>query len=276
MPQHPLPPASDLPPFDRLVELMRILRGPDGCPWDRAQDLDTLKGYLVEEAYELLDAIDHGEPGKHKEELGDLLLQIVFQSQIRSESGDFQIDDVCDAIVAKMVRRHPHVFEGKRESSADGAHASWERAKARDRERDAAAPKSALAGVPRALPSLLRALRVSEKAAAVGFDWKDARDVFPKIREEIGELEEALGQGDGGASEQEFGDLLFALCNLARHLGINPEEALRAANDRFTGRFQHMEAAARQGGERLSDLLPDALERLWDEAKEALRESERP
>jgi len=254
---------------------MATLRAEGGCAWDRAQTLDSLKAYALEECYEVLDAIDSGEPEKHCEELGDLLLQVIFQAQIQSEGGAFDAYQVCRQITRKMVRRHPHVFAGETADDAAGAHASWERMKARERQKDPVQKEqSVLAGVPRAMPSLLRALRVSEKASAQGFDWSRARDVLPKVREELEELEEALEAGDTAMLEHELGDLLFAVANLARHLTINPEEALRIANDRFTNRFQHVEHSVRSEGQQMTDLDLDALEQRWQQAKEALADRE--
>ena len=261
------PPASETHPFDALVQVMASLRDPDtGCPWDREQTLQSLKAYAVEEVYELLDAIDDGASEPHRDELGDVLLQIVFQSQIRAEEGAFDAFDVCRAITAKMLRRHPHVFADASVSSASASRASWERIKAEERREGGHRPSS-LDGVPRALPALLRASRLGEKAAAVGFDWQRGRDVVPKIREEIDELEEALEAGDQREVAREFGDLLLALSSLARHLGVEPEDALRGANDRFTARFRAMEERSTRP---LSELDLDALEALWQQAKAEL------
>jgi nucleoside triphosphate diphosphatase len=261
------PPDPDAHPFDALVQVMSTLRDPvHGCPWDREQDLQSLKAYAVEEVYELLDAIDAGVPDDHRDELGDVLLQIVFQARIRDEAGEFDAYDVCRAITAKMLRRHPHVFGDETVDSAEDSRASWERIKAEER---AGKPKpgSALDGVPRSMPALLRASRLGEKAAAVGFDWQASADVMHKIREEVDELQEALAESDRDAAAREFGDVLLALTSLGRHLDIEPEDALRGANDRFTARFQNMEERALGP---LSDLDPAALEDLWQRAKAEL------
>ncbi|MBJ94386.1 MAG: nucleoside triphosphate pyrophosphohydrolase [Rickettsiales bacterium] len=260
-------------PFDRLVSLMETLRGRDGCAWDRAQTLETLRGYAIEELYEVIDAIDEGSSSKHMEELGDLLLQIVFQSRIQEEAGAFSIWQVCDAITSKMERRHPHVFGDVRASSAEEAHASWEKSKAAERARRSEAGlgfESVLAGVPRAMPSLLRGLRLAEKAATVGFDWENGSQVFAKVREEIGELEEAIEVQNQESIRHELGDLLLAMTNLARHLRVEPESALREANDRFTARFQHLEQEAFERGEDLNEMTLEELEQRWQRAKQAL------
>ena len=264
-------------PFDRLVELMQTLRSEDGCAWDRAQSLQTLKSYAVEELYEVLDAIDDGSPAKHREELGDLLLQVVFQSQIRAEEDQFDIYDVCRGINDKMFRRHPHVFGEIQVNSPAEAHASWEKIKAKERAARAQAGDgfdSVLAGVPRAMPSLLRSLRLAEKAATVGFDWKNGEQVLAKVREELGELQEAMAGGKRREMKHELGDLLMSLANLGRHLGIEPEDALRAANDRFTGRFVHLETRIFEEGNDITTMTLEELERRWESAKEALAESE--
>ena len=262
----PQPPPPDAHPFDALVQLMRTLRGPDGCPWDREQSLDSLKAYAVEEVHELLDAIDSGDPASHRDELGDVLLQIVFQSQIRAEEDAFDAYDVCRAITAKMLRRHPHVFGGESTDSAADGRASWERAKAKERD-DRGEVRSALGGIPRSLPSLLRASRMGEKAAALGFDWKRPEDVLGKLREEIDEIEQALHAGDCDQVAAEFGDLLLAMTCLARHLAVEPEAALRGANDRFSQRFAHVEQALHAQGRPMTDVPAAELEALWRRAK---------
>jgi len=267
------PPSNDLHPFDFLVSLMQTLRSEEGCAWDRAQSLETLKSYAIEELYEVLAAIDSHSPSKHREELGDLLLQVVFQSQIRSEEGSFDIYDVCQGISDKMVRRHPHVFGDVVVDSPEEAHASWEKMKAEERAAKESAGEgfdSVLAGVPQAMPSLLRALRLAEKAATVGFDWQRSVQVLAKVREEIDELEVAIAAGDGGQLKHELGDLLMSLANLGRHLGVDPEDALRAANDRFTRRFQHIETSVHEEGKAMSTMTLAQLEERWQRAKEVL------
>lgn len=273
-------PPRDAPPehpFDQLVELMQTLRGEQGCAWDRAQSLESLKSYAIEELYEVLDAIDQGSPSKHREELGDLLLQVVFQSQIQAEVGEFDIYDVCRGISDKMLRRHPHVFGDVVVNSAAEAHASWEKIKAKERAERAQTDEgfdSVLSGVPRAMPSLLRSLRLAEKAATVGFDWKNGDQVFAKVREELAELEEAMAGEDRHKIRHELGDLLMSLANLGRHLSIEPEEALRTANDRFTRRFMHLETAIFEEGRDITAMSLEQLEQRWQEAKKALADSE--
>ena len=269
----PQPPSEELHPFDRLVDLMRILRSEEGCPWDREQTLESLKSYCVEECYEVLEAIDRGQPEEHRDELGDLLLQIVFQAQIRAEEGSFDAADVCRAITEKMLRRHPHVFEARSADSAEAAHKSWEAIKAAERAAQPSKSRSVLSGVPRALPALLRAQRLSKKAATQGFDWSSAEDVLPKVREEWEELAEALADHGPGSQrvEEELGDLLFAMANLARHLEINPEDALRRAGERFSDRFRTMEELAAASQQPLNERSLDDLEQLWQEAKRRLR-----
>ncbi|MFW6067446.1 MAG: nucleoside triphosphate pyrophosphohydrolase [Myxococcota bacterium] len=249
--------------FPRLVEVMRRLLGPDGCPWDREQTLESLRQYVIEEAFEVVDAIDRGEPEALREELGDLALQIVFQAELARAKGWFGPDDVIDAICEKLVRRHPWVFGDVKVEGAAGALESWEELKAKEK-RD----RGALDGVPVALPSLLRAVRVGEKASSVGYDWPDAGGPRHKIDEELAELDEATARGDDAAAERELGDLLFAIASFARKRGLDPEAALRGALDRFSDRFRRAEReAARRSEGGLRDLSPDELEALWREVK---------
>lgn len=263
------PPASGPDALQGLLEVMARLRSPGGCPWDREQTLESLKPYLLEEAFEVLEAID-GPRSHHREELGDLLLQIVFQARIAEEAGDFTFYDVAEAIRSKMVRRHPHVFGNATEDSAEGVRDSWESRK-RDERRTARADASVLDGIPAALPALLQAWRMTEKAARVGFDWPDLQGVRDKVQEELGELEEALAQGQPTEIEAELGDVLFSLVNLARHLKLNPEETLRRANLRFKQRFQVMEQALHAQGLRPETLSIEDLEAHWQAAKRTLR-----
>jgi tetrapyrrole methylase family protein/MazG family protein len=241
--------------FARLVELMARLRAADGCPWDRKQTLESLRPYLLEEAYETLEAIESGDPQAHREELGDLLLQVVFQSQITHEESRFDVADVCDGISDKLVRRHPHVFAREEAHDAEGALSTWERQKAAERP-----DRSRLDGVPANLPALLRATRVGEKAAAIGFDWPDVEGVRAKVKEEWNELAGASGD----AVEEELGDLLFALSSLARHLGVDAEAALRRATDKFMRRFRVVEQRLGEATERPSI---EELEAMWEDAK---------
>jgi len=256
--------------FDRLVAIMDRLRDPDGCPWDREQTMSTLSGYLLEEAYEVVDAIAADDGSRLREELGDLLLQIVFLARIARERGWFDIDGVADAISEKMVRRHPHVFGDREVSGSAEVKRNWEDIKSG--ERGAERPGSTLGGVPRSLPALLKAFRMTEKAAAVGFDWRRPHDVMAKLHEEVGELEVELeGMLAGGADQvrEEMGDVLFVMANLARHLGVEPETALQGTNAKFLRRFQAMEAAARSRGRSLRELDLAEQDALWEAAKRA-------
>ncbi len=249
---------------------MDRLRDPAGCPWDREQTMETLSGYLLEEAYEVVDAIGSGNGDLLAEELGDLLLQIVFLSRIAREKGWFDTDDVCDAISDKMIRRHPHVFADREVADSAEVKRNWEDIK-RD-EHSEGPPRSALGGVPTSLPGLLKAFRMTEKAAAVGFDWRRPHDVIGKLHEEVGELEhelDALERADKGRVRDELGDVLFVMANLARHLGVEPETALQGTNTKFMRRFQFMEEAARSAGTNLRELTLDEQDALWDRAKEA-------
>lgn len=220
--------------FDRLVAIVARLRGEGGCPWDRAQTPESLRPYVLEEAYEVLDAIDRGDVPDLKKELGDVLFQIVLLAQMAKEAGWFELSDVLEAINHKMVVRHPHVFDPTHQSDGnEGDVSAWEARKAKQR-----AGGSALDGVPGSLPALLRAHRISEKAGVVGFDWPDVAGVRAKIGEELEELDEAIASGDEAAITEELGDLLFAMVNLGRHLPVGTEEALRAATAKFERRFR--------------------------------------
>lgn len=251
--------------FDRLVQLMARLRAPDGCPWDREQTLESLRTYLLEETYETIDAIDGGDPKLLREELGDLLLQVVFLSQICAEKKLFAIDDVAAGIHDKLVRRHPHVFGGEKADGAREAIGRWEQIK--NEEREAAGARSVLSGVPRALPALLRAFRIANKASMVGFDWESAAESLAKVEEETRELRQALEEKSPAATAEELGDLLFAVANAGRLAGIDPETALQAANDKFTRRFAAVEEGLRDRGLKPSAEHRDLMERLWEEAK---------
>lgn len=262
--------AAPPPPswFDRLVDLMATLRAPDGCPWDRAQTRESLRPYVLEEAYEVVEAIDRGDADAIREELGDLLFQVVFQAQIGQERGQFDIERISRGIVEKMRRRHPHVFGDGHAADEREADLSWELIKTRERAaRDGRA--SVLDGVPTALPSLVRAARLSDKASHVGFDWPDVRGVLDKIREELAELEEALA-GDGDV-EHELGDLLFAAANLGRTVGVGPEDALRQANERFIRRFHAVERELEGDGIPLPEAGLERMEQAWQRAKRAER-----
>jgi tetrapyrrole methylase family protein/MazG family protein len=250
--------------FLELLTMMTRLRGEGGCPWDREQTRDSLRPFLVEETYEVLDALDSGAAARIREELGDLLFQVVFHTEIARERGEFSMADLLEALVAKMTRRHPHVFGGRSVASAAEALAQWEAIKESEGHGPA---RSALAGVPRALPALHRAQRVQHKAARVGFDWTDAEGALEKVREELGEVSEALHGSDDEALRDELGDLLFSVVNVARLANVDPEGALQAAVDRFGRRFATMEETARDEGRELAGLSLDELERLWLRAK---------
>ncbi|MBS0374982.1 MAG: nucleoside triphosphate pyrophosphohydrolase [Proteobacteria bacterium] len=245
---------------------MARLRDPaHGCPWDVEQTFATIAPYTLEEAYEVADAIERGDLAALEEELGDLLLQVVFHSQMASEQGAFDFERVARGIAAKLVRRHPHVFGGERLADAAAQSARWEEIKAA--EKAARGPASVLDDVPVALPALTRAAKLGRRAARIGFDWPDAAGARAKIGEELGELDAAIASGEAAAVRHELGDLLLAVTNLARHLEIDPEGALRAANRRFESRFRHVEAAAARDGDRRLE----ALERHWQAAKAAER-----
>jgi MazG family protein len=264
----PLPGKQTGAEVGKLVALMQRLLAEDGCPWDREQTLETLIPYLIEETYEVIDALQEGSAEDHREELGDLLLQIVFQAELRHQEGRFGIDDVALGIVTKLVRRHPHVFGDVKAENSEQALASWARLKAEEKARRGR--KGALDGIPRSAPALIRAARTGEKAAAVGFDWPDAAGVRRKVEEELGELDRAMAGGDRDEIGRELGDTLLALVNLSRKLGLDAESALTEANRRFSQRFEHMEAAAERAGRTFADLSPEEQNRLWDSAKAAL------
>jgi tetrapyrrole methylase family protein/MazG family protein/ATP diphosphatase len=246
----------------RLVDIMRRLLAPDGCPWDREQTLESLRPYVIEEAHEVVDAIDAGSPEELREELGDLLLQVVFQAELARAKGWFGPDDVVSAICDKLVRRHPHVFGDVKVSGSDEVVTNWEAIKAEEK-----AGRGVLDGVPKALPALLRALRVGEKAARVGFDWPDLTGARSKVDEELAELDAALVSGDAAHAGRELGDVLFALVSVARKANLDPEAALRGTLERFTQRVRGAEALAATRGLSLSGLAPETLEQLWQDVK---------
>lgn len=251
-------------PFDDLVNLMARLRSEQGCPWDREQTLETLRTYLLEETYETIDAIDRADMPALEEELGDMLLEVVFICQICSEQGLFGIDDAARGIHQKLVRRHPHIFGDQEATGAREALGRWETIKNKERR---ARGESVLSGVPESLPALLRAYRVSDKAAMVGFDWESADQVLAKVEEELGELRAALQAGRKEEIAEELGDLLFAAANVGRLTGNDPEMALQAANRKFTRRFRHVESVLRERGQEPSPELREEMERLWEQAK---------
>jgi len=259
--------------FSDLVEIMARLRAPGGCPWDREQSYESLRSYVIEEAYEVVDAIDGQDHRELAEELGDLLLQVVFLAQLGAEDGRFAIDDVVQAICDKLIRRHPHVFGDASADDPEEVLRNWERIKAAERAAKAerqgdatgARPeKGRFDGIPKSLPSLMRAFQVSDRVVRVGFDWPDLDGVLDKVHEELREVE---AEDDPGRRELEFGDLLFTLVNAGRHLGLDAEQALRRANDKFVGRFDRLERRARADGVALEKLTPGEWEERWQVAK---------
>src|SRR5262245_33316616 len=252
--------------FDSLLSLMARLRGEGGCPWDREQTRASLKAYLIEEAYEVLEAIDEGAIDHLVEELGDLLFQVVFHCQIGSEQGEFTMVDVLDRLSDKMVRRHPHVFGDRIVADAREALAQWERIKHDEGQTDVI-PRSVLDGVPSSLPALLRAQRLSVKAGRVGFDWPDWRQAWAKVQEEVAEAGAVLSDGDGERIRDELGDLLFSIANVARLKGLDAEDCLRHASDKFNRRFREMEAEMRAAGGAVSDASAEELNQAWEAAK---------
>jgi ATP diphosphatase len=261
-------PSRDI---SRLIEIMAALRTPgSGCPWDLEQSFETIAPYTLEEAYEVADAIARGDLVHLKDELGDLLLQVVFHARMAEEQGAFGFGDVVEAITRKLIRRHPHVFADEHGKTAEAVKGLWERIKAEERaERGEGKPVGALAGVPAALPALTRALKLQNKAGAVGFDWNDPRAVLAKIREEADEIEAALDEMDEKHAGNEVGDLLFAVVNLARHLDADPEGVLRATNLKFERRFAAIEKALAARGKTPSQATLAEMDALWDAAKAA-------
>lgn len=252
--------------IEKLLDVMRALRDPEtGCPWDVKQDFSTIAPYTIEEAYEVADAIEREDFDELRSELGDLLFQVVFYAQMASEKGYFDFDDVAGGISDKMIRRHPHVFGSDEERAAGKVDGSWEEIK--EEERAVHADDSALAGVAKALPSLKRAEKLGKRAGRVGFDWPDTEGVKLKIQEEMGELETAIGSRDATQIEEEFGDLLFAVVNLSRHLDVDPENALRGANRKFERRFRAMEADIAAAGLDVRKMTLESLDQRWRKAK---------
>ncbi|PBB30722.1 MULTISPECIES: nucleoside triphosphate pyrophosphohydrolase [unclassified Mesorhizobium] len=271
-------PSKDI---SRLIEIMAALRAPEtGCPWDIEQNFSTIAPYTIEEAYEVADAIARGDFDDLREELGDLLLQVVYHAQMAQEIGEFAIGDVVEAITTKMIRRHPHVFGDEKARSAGMAKGMWEKIKAVEKaeKRNARIArgldpedhgKGYLDSVPVALPALTRALKLQEKAARVGFDWSEAAPILDKIEEEIGELREALVTGDAAPIKDEFGDMLFAVVNLGRHLRLDAEAALSGTNEKFRSRFHYVERELEASGRSLEQATLDEMETLWQQAKNA-------
>jgi MazG family protein len=260
----PSPPKlSPAEGFTRLVEIMARLRAPGGCPWDREQTFDTIKPYLLEETYEVLDAIDARDWPGLAEELGDLLLEVVFFAQMAQEDKLFDVADSLQAINSKLVRRHPHVFADGDAKTADDVVRRWDEIKATEKPR----PEGLLAGVPRSLPALVEAQQIARKAAGAGFDWPNIEQVFDKLREELAELDAARRGSSQEAVAAEVGDLLFVLVNIARFLKVDPEQALRKTNATFRRRFAHVEAGLGAAGKSPNDVTLDEMEALWQEAK---------
>ncbi len=253
----------------RLVDMMARLRAPGGCPWDREQTHATLRPYVLEEAYEVVDAIDGGDAATLCDELGDLLLQVVFHAELAREAGTFSIADVATAIADKLERRHPHVFGDVTVRGADDVVRNWTRIKAAERADARGTEAGVLDDVPRALPALARAQKVGDRLAHVGFDWDDARGVLAALDAERAELAQALAAGDRDAARRELGDVLLTVASLARHLDASAELALREATDRLAARVRHVESAARRAGKRLDELDAVARDRLWADAKRA-------
>ena len=257
--------------FQQLVGIMRTLRSEHGCAWDRQQTLKTLRPFVLQETYELLDALDRGDHDALEHELGDFLFEAVFLAQICEEEGRFSIADSIQSIADKLIRRHPHIFDpdGKASLTPKEVKQQWEEIKAKERQDGGEAEKTLLSGVPRSMPSLLRAYELSTRAAQVGFDWAATDDVIDKAEEEIRELREAVTNSGGKSpeAEEEFGDLLFSLVNVARKLGIEPEAALRVANDKFQRRFDDVERQVVASGHKFRELTLEQLEEHWQRAK---------
>ncbi|MEW5807484.1 MAG: nucleoside triphosphate pyrophosphohydrolase [Acidobacteriota bacterium] len=251
--------------FQELVHIMERLREPGGCPWDREQTLETLKDFLIEEAYEVLEAINNRDLAHLKEELGDLLYQILFISRIAEEENQFDIHDVVSGIADKMKRRHPHVFGTEDLRTAEHVLERWEEIKME--EKNGHVNSSTLAGIPAALPALQKAKRISEKVARVGFDWETVTDIMEKLNEEVSELSDSIQHEDFSRSEEEIGDLLFVIVNVGRRLGIDPEVALQRSNMKFIKRFEYVEKELKSRGKKPSSSTLEEMEYLWKEAK---------
>ena len=259
--------------FNKLVGVMERLRGRNGCPWDREQTRETLKPFLLEETYEVLEAIEEKDVEMLREELGDVLFQVIFHAEIAKEKGEFTIEDVLTELSRKMIRRHPHVFSNAKVGTAKEALARWEILKSQESRNKKR--KSVLDGVPRQLPALLRSNQLQSRASRVGFDWSSFRPVWKKVREELRETEVSIREGNRRSIESELGDLFFSLVNASRFLKVDPEDALRKANQRFAGRFREMEKRARNLKRSLSEMGPAEMDRLWEEAKAAERKRAR-
>jgi MazG family protein len=263
----PLPQSSAGEEFQKLVDIMARLRGPDGCPWDREQTLESLRGFVLEETYEVLDAIDRGDHDDLLGEIGDLLFEGVFLAQLETDAQRFTVADSLRHVTGKLIRRHPHVFGDTAGVSTPGqVLEQWEQIKTREQQQDGR-PQALLAGVPRAMPALVRAHEIGTRVAAVGFDWDRTDDVIAKIEEEVAELRDAAAHESRERAEEEMGDLLFSIASLARKLGIEPESALRKANEKFTGRFTAVEAIFQQSGRTIHEATLPEMEAAWQQVK---------
>jgi tetrapyrrole methylase family protein/MazG family protein len=252
-------------PIEQVREIMRKLRAPDGgCPWDREQTLDSLKPFLIEECYELIDAIDSADPFKHRDELGDMLLQIVFQTQLREEKGEFTFEDICNNLSAKLIRRHPHVFSDVKVNDSKDVLTKWEEIKNNEKKDG---KRSVVEGVPTHLPALMKAHQVQSRAARVGFDWSAIHDVIAKVEEELAETKAAIASGDREAVAEEIGDLLFAVVNLSRFQKLHAEELLAATVRKFARRFKFVEQQVHAKGKQMTDCSLEELDSYWNEAK---------
>lgn len=259
-------------PFEELVEIMKRLHAPGGCPWDREQTHKSLKPYFVEEVYEALDAIDSGSDEHLKEELGDVLLQVVFHAEIADKEGRFTIDDVVRGINEKLKRRHPHVFGETTVGSSGEVLKNWEQIKRKEKREKKGGEGSVLDGLPKDLPALMKARRIQEKVSRVGFDWDKTEQVMRKVDEELGELKEAREMNDPAKIEEELGDLLFAIANLARFVSVCPEDALRKTIDKFQRRFRYIEQELPKRGKKLGEATLEEMDALWEEVKKTERQ----
>ncbi|MDO8494604.1 MAG: nucleoside triphosphate pyrophosphohydrolase [Deltaproteobacteria bacterium] len=253
--------------FEKLIEIMATLRGPGGCPWDKEQSYQDINPYLLEEAHEVAESVDAKDFAGMKEELGDLLVHILFYSQLAAEDKKFTVEDVAQSACEKLIRRHPHVFGDEKVSSTQEVLVNWEKIKQTEKKKE-----SILEGLPKALPALVKAFRLGEKSSRVGFDWKETSGIFEKVKEEMNELSEVIGGKDAEAIEREYGDLLFTLANLGRFLKLDPETTLRKAASRFIERFQFVEKKAKQDNRTLQSLSPQEWDQSWEEAKKKIQD----
>lgn len=255
--------AHNIAPFNKLRDIMATLRSPGGCSWDRKQTHQTLLPYLIEETYEVVEAIENENYEQLREELGDLLCQIIFHCRLAEEAGRFNIDDSINSINEKLINRHPHVFGEKRDLKPEEVCSQWERVKIESGEKE-----SVISGIPKSAPALVKAFRFGEKAGGVGFDWDDAFEVLEKVKEEVAEVEAGLNSGNKAKMEEEIGDLLFTVASMARKLEIDPEQALNTSLTKFTGRFRYIEMKVKESGRGFDKFTLDELEAFWQEAKD--------